>query len=273
MFETLIVSEPERAGARSRRNYFLVSTIAVGTIVLTGVVASMFAEDITLGTDNFEFSVLVMPVDPPAAPPERPRPQPQRSKPAPSSSQSQVATRTELIAPIERPDRVPTTTSVTPNKVPAMPRYDPVQLGNTNTDPVTRVGRVIDNSAPAGGGLTAETGTVAATKPEDEPPPRKPDPPRVPPVVTRGVVNGQATYLPKPAYPTTALAVRAEGKVNVQVLIDERGRVVSATAVSGNGLLRSAAESAARSARFTPTKLSDVPVKVTGVIVYNFNLG
>ena len=67
-----------------------------------------------------------------------------------------------------------------------------------------------------------------------------------------------------------AIAVRAEGSVNVQVMIDESGRVISAKAVSGNPLLRLAAENAARNSRFTPTLLSNVPVKVTGVIVYNF---
>jgi protein TonB len=64
--------------------------------------------------------------------------------------------------------------------------------------------------------------------------------------------------------------VGVEGDVQVQVTIDEKGKVVSARAVSGHPLLRSAAENAARSARFNPTTLSDEPVKVTGVIVYKF---
>ena len=85
-----------------------------------------------------------------------------------------------------------------------------------------------------------------------------------------GVVNGLAQSLPKPNYPAAALAVNIQGKVDVQVLIDESGRVVSAKAISGNGMLRQAAEQAARNARFSPTTLSRVPVKVTGVIVYNF---
>jgi protein TonB len=54
------------------------------------------------------------------------------------------------------------------------------------------------------------------------------------------------------------------------VKIDERGNVVSASAVSGHPLLRQAAEQAARSSKFTPTTLSGQPVSVTGVIVYNF---
>jgi protein TonB len=55
-------------------------------------------------------------------------------------------------------------------------------------------------------------------------------------------------------------------------MIDETGRVVSAVAVSGHPLLRAAAQAAAKNARFTPTKLSGVPVKVSGSITYNFVL-
>ena len=88
--------------------------------------------------------------------------------------------------------------------------------------------------------------------------------------ISGGVLNGKATSLPKPPYPPAARAVRASGAVTVQVMIDETGRVLSATAVSGHPLLRNAAEQAARGARFSPTLLGGEPVKVSGVIVYNF---
>jgi protein TonB len=84
------------------------------------------------------------------------------------------------------------------------------------------------------------------------------------------VINGKASSLPHPPYPAMAKAVGADGPVNVQVMIDEEGNVVSAKAVSGHPLLRRAVEDAARKAQFTPTYLSKVPVKVTGVIIYNF---
>jgi protein TonB len=61
-----------------------------------------------------------------------------------------------------------------------------------------------------------------------------------------------------------------QGKVDVQVTIDEEGKVISARAASGHPFLRGPAETAAWKARFKPTTLSEVPVKVTGVIVYNF---
>lgn len=88
--------------------------------------------------------------------------------------------------------------------------------------------------------------------------------------ISVGVINGRAESLPKPAYPAAAKAVNAQGAVNVQIVIDEEGNVLSATAVSGHPLLRSASEEAAKAAKFRPTLLSGQPVKVTGVIVYNF---
>lgn len=92
----------------------------------------------------------------------------------------------------------------------------------------------------------------------------------VPKQISGGVLNGKAISLPRPPYPPAAKAVRASGAVSVQVLVDEKGDVVSASAVSGHPLLRAAATSAAREAKFSPTFLSGQPVKVSGVITYNF---
>lgn len=91
-----------------------------------------------------------------------------------------------------------------------------------------------------------------------------------PKTVSGGVLNVKATSLPKPTYPAAARAVRAIGSVSVQVVIDEGGNVISANAVSGHPLLRSASESAARESRFSPTLLCGQPVMVIGVITYNF---
>ena len=93
---------------------------------------------------------------------------------------------------------------------------------------------------------------------------------RTPKTVSGGVLNGKATSLPAPAYPPAAMAVKASGAVSVQVLIDEDGNVFSASAVSGHPLLRSASVDAALQAKFAPTMLNGQPVKVAGVLTYNF---
>ena len=88
--------------------------------------------------------------------------------------------------------------------------------------------------------------------------------------ISGGVLNGKAMELPKPPYPPAARAVRASGAVAVQVLIETDGSVFSAEAVSGHPLLRSASRMAACGSRFTPTLLQGQPVKVSGIITYNF---
>jgi len=90
--------------------------------------------------------------------------------------------------------------------------------------------------------------------------------------ISGGVLDGKATSKPQPPYPAAAKAARAEGTVTVQVTVDEEGKVVSASAVSGHPLLQAAAVSAARQARFSPTLLAGKPVKVTGILTYKFTL-
>ena len=85
-------------------------------------------------------------------------------------------------------------------------------------------------------------------------------------------MNGKALDLPRPAYPPQAKTARASGVVIVEVVIDEKGKVIAAKATSGNNMLRAAAEQAAKLARFSPTLLSGQPVKVTGEINYSFAL-
>lgn len=91
-----------------------------------------------------------------------------------------------------------------------------------------------------------------------------------PQVIEGGILNGRAMSMPTPDYPAEAKAARVRGSVPVRVVVGVDGRVISAHAVDGPKLLREAAEEAARGAVFGPTLLSGNPVKVGGVINYNF---
>lgn len=99
------------------------------------------------------------------------------------------------------------------------------------------------------------------------PPQRKGKPPYT---VPGGVLNGKAISVPITEYPTAARAAKASGNVIVKVLVDVDGYVVVASAGSGHPLLRAAAETAARAAKFSPTLLGGESVKVSGVITYYF---
>ncbi|HEV7644384.1 MAG TPA: TonB family protein [Pyrinomonadaceae bacterium] len=94
-----------------------------------------------------------------------------------------------------------------------------------------------------------------------------------PPVVTTARVISHlrpdlVLSLPKPRYPEAAKAINAKGPVNVEVRVDENGKVILVKVLSGHPLLRAAAVSAAKRAKFKPTGLDRVHVLVN--IVYNF---
>lgn len=113
----------------------------------------------------------------------------------------------------------------------------------------------------------------------------------LPKQINGGVLNGKAISLPKPVYPEQARREKLEGIVRIDVVIDESGEVISAEPATGmidvyrpggSGLpekeaantadpvLIDAALDVARKARFSPTFLSGVGVKVKGTIVYRF---
>lgn len=121
------------------------------------------------------------------------------------------------------------------------------------------------NSRP---NLTVQT---PAVKLDSEPPPPQPARSILKPV-SGGVLNGTALSLPSPLYPETAKRLGTSGLVTVDVVVDETGKVISARATTGPNVLRDVAVQAAMRARFSPTKLSGQPVKVTGIINYKFAL-
>jgi protein TonB len=83
---------------------------------------------------------------------------------------------------------------------------------------------------------------------------------------------GKAVSLPKPSYPAEARAAKVSGRIQVDVVIDEKGRVVWAKAVAGHPMLRDAARKAACRARYSPAMISGRPIKTETIINYNFAL-
>lgn len=94
-------------------------------------------------------------------------------------------------------------------------------------------------------------------------------------VVEGGIINGKALFKPQPEYPPAAITLRAQGTVRVKITVDETGKVIEAKAFdnSPHPALSRVSEEAALRARFSPTLLSGVPVKVNGSITYNYVLG
>lgn len=262
MFERLVESNTSDADLKPRRKFFFVSSVVVGILFATAVIASIYAADFDLGNDNFDLAQLLTPIaaTEPVEEPEPPRDQPRENQ----QNTAPETTRQVLMASTSDSTRVPTTISTAVNPYLSIPngRFDLGTRDTTGLPPDSNPGTEIGSSS------SQRTPELDETEPKTAPP----APPKIekPKIVVSDVVNGKATYLPKPIYSPAAIAMGAKGTVNVQVTIDETGKVISAKAVSGNPLLRVEAQKAAWNAKFSPTYLSKIPVKVTGVIVYNF---
>ena len=267
MFTNLIESQSHVREFKRRSSFFLITVVGYA-IALTGAgVASVFAYDAQLEAQSSSLELLSW-VPPVTIQPARPipdiRPQPVRRAPsnAPIDPSANRPMRTEFISRPDDPSRVPDNVGTQSSPIP--PIIHGAVLGPRNVDLPT-------GAAPN----TASCATCTTTPPvviiTDKPP--TPEPPK--PTtrrVTSEVLNSKLITAPQPIYPVIAKQAGIQGPVNIQILVDEQGKVISAQVMSGNAFLNAAAREAAMRARFTPTTLNGVPLKIQGVITYNFRL-
>ncbi len=277
MFDKLIESKSHGEENKKRGGYLLISSVLVAGLLLSAGLWNLFAEDLGLGNEEFELSTIVAPLPVSANAPEPVQKEPKQEQS--QNTKSGTISRRDNMLRVDELQPAPGEISVVPNTQKSRPS------GYTLVSDTTVTGSQNSSVRETGGftkssniGIQNPQPTQIETAEKTIPPP--PLPPIKKPttepieksktIVSDGVINGQATSLPKPPYPPAAKAIHAGGNVSVQVTIDETGRVISAKAIDGHLLLRPAAEKAALSAKFNPTLLSRQPVKVSGVIVYKF---
>jgi TonB family protein len=279
MLNQLIESRNHAADNRKRGGFLLATFLLVGTVLSSGVLWSLFAKDLAMNGGGLELSAIIAPIPevkneppPPAEPRQRTRPQ------TAQTAAAEKPTRNAAVARIDETQPAPNAVSVVPNTGKARPNGEFLIKEGIEFDPRgSRSGDERSENATGDFGIYKKPEQPEIFDKVPPPPPlivkkkteeaaQKPKTP-----VSLGVVNGKAINLPVPVYSAAAKAINAVGNVDVQVVIDESGAVVSAKAVSGHPLLRDSAERAARGARFSPTTLSKQAVKVTGVIVYKFS--
>jgi protein TonB len=264
MFDNLVESGSHKEDIARKSSFFAGTLVVYAVLLLAALVASIYLYDAHLESQNLELLTLVAPVP---VQQQQQEEQPKQQEQPKAAAERQVATRTELVASTLDPTKVAKEVSAKPVNVPPIPK-GAVVLGKANYDPPSGGGPV---GIGSGIGAAAPTGPVVKVDDEPPPPPKpSPTPPKAP--ISGGVLNGKAISKPTPPYPPIAKAARASGTVTVQIVVDETGKVISAKAVSGHPLLQQAAVQAAYQARFSPTLLSGQPVKVSGVITYNFVL-
>jgi protein TonB len=139
------------------------------------------------------------------------------------------------------------------------------------------------NGVPDGPGDPYNIGSIPGSPAHAEttaPPPQPVVQPRPLPQVdttrpvrlTSTVLQGKAIERRTPNYPPLARQIHLSGSVSVEIMLAPDGHVETARAISGHPLLVTAAVEAARGWRFEPTLLNGTPVRVSGVIVFNFTM-
>jgi protein TonB len=254
MFENLVESGSHKQDVTRKGSFILITMAVYLVIIVAGGIAGIMMATANIDQQTLELTALIAPVPVPQAQ------QKEAPKPEKVVIEKNVDVRRELIATVDRADLVPKTISAKASDVPPVRKGVVTMVGSSDTNAAQPM-------APGAGTGQIISGPAKVEISDEPPPPPKPTP-HAP--ISGGVLNGKAVHLVQPPYPPIARSAHASGQVVVQVLIDENGNVVAAHATSGHPLLQAAAVNAARSSKFTPTKLSGQPVKVNGVIIYNF---
>jgi protein TonB len=239
MFDMLVESSKHGKENAKTGSFMLVTGLIYAIALIAVLVWTIMRANFNL-VDALDVSTLLAPPPPPAAPPP----------PAPAAPIKVIPTVTTFTPPSKPPERIP----------------DPKTIVS---QPVVQVSRGVPGGVPGGqvGGVPGGTAARDDAPPPPPPPPPTPKPtPEATPVpkqikVSGGVLQGSAIRKVQPQYPPIAKAAHASGAVQVQVTISEEGRVIDDAALQ-----------AAKQWAFKPTELSGVPVKVQGILTFNFTL-
>jgi protein TonB len=140
-----------------------------------------------------------------------------------------------------------------------------------STAPTSRTQAQADETAPV------LPGTVAAASANDSnltslisSATSAPRPSLATPKISQGVLQGLLIKRVQPKYPPAALAVHAQGAVQIEATITKDGTVVAPKVLSGDPVLARAAIDAVKQWRYKPYYLDGEPVEIQTQITINF---
>lgn len=277
MLDRLVESRDNGKHRRKIRGFLVsVGTVMTGLCAF-GLVFSIFSTSLAMGNGEIELSRLVAPAMIPEKKPVPPEPIEEKAPARPSKSNIKIATRVQNIQRVDEvPVKLPSRISTSKSKFRARPRGQYI-ISNADLDVPTSAGpKKPGNINQKGTGFATKAKTIVKEKAK---PIVKTKKTAAPPklntkkkdvILISDLVNGKAINLVKPRVTATIRSLGLRGSVKVKVLIGKNGRVISATGGTGHKLLLTQAIAAARRSTFSPTLLNGSPVKVRGLILYNF---
>jgi TonB family protein len=248
MFDRLVESSRQKQG-RHTGGYLLVTGLIYGLALVVCVALAVIGFNPVLADERSFLARVTLPPIP--------------ASPLPMESNREVPTSPTVADVLRSLAKIPKTTLPDTNVSESRPLILSHNVFNTTL------------SSRGGPSIGSETDDPVPPPPAPSPTPKIEPAPEVKPgpnKVSEGVLQGGAVKKVRPLYPEIARKGRVGGPVQVQVMISEDGRVMEAFVLSGHTLLRKAALEAARQWIFSPTTLSKVPVKVQGVLTFDFIL-
>ncbi len=242
MFSNLIESGSHKRDLKRRGGFFLGTLVTYGVLLMAAGVGSIYAYNATI-EDRDDYEVLAI-MDFSRAREEPAENNVKRSPAAASKSTggAQKAGPTAVIKDlvVENPNR---NLPVAPEGARKLLPGTRFEFGDHNNIPAAAnlgVGGDGEEGGGKPGGGGKDAGPLVEEKSGEGPPRMKVEPAPTPkpenkrPVhLTSEVLTGKTVAKPVPPYPSAAQAVRAQGAVVVQIVVDEQGRVVSSKATSG----------------------------------------
>lgn len=277
MFNNLVESDLHFKDMKRRGSFMFATMLVYGLLLMAAGIGSIYAYEAQVDDQSLELTSLVTmvplnPTPPKSATEQNVRRQ-QRSA-APTDSTAQVPMRTVRMSDVTDMRKVKDQIGVTGDNVPPSPPNAVIGTRNYNvggTDGNSNSPYGVDRGTRNGtAGGSGDPGLTKDTPPEI--PPKVETKPPKPKIISLGVIESKVTHKAVPIYPELAKKARAQGAVTVEILLDLDGRVISAHATNGHPLLRAVSEQAAYQTRFSPTLLSNQPVKVSGIITFRFVL-
>ena len=276
MLDRLVESKDQGKEKRALRRYL----VGIGSLTTfffaSGLIFSIFATNLAMSGEGLNVSELIAPANIPQPAPE-PEPEPVQKTVTENTSQKvkETTRAVNMLRVDEAPSKVPDKISVSKNKYEARPRSNFVVNG-IDKDATPVKGTKVSKGTTTGSGLGTEIKNTGpkVIKPEVKktttPPPPLKKPQKTIVRQPTEVITGSAIYLAQPRTAGAITTLELKGQIRVNVVIGTNGRVISARAMNGHKLLQRAAAAAAKRSKFRPTMLNKVPVKVSGIIIYNF---
>jgi protein TonB len=223
---------------------YVAESLIVGVLILVPLIYTQALPRQLLITDIH--------IPPPPGPPPAPAP----GRPTPPQHHPAVD---PLITPVKIPVGI----------VPVVEPPEPLQVA------AGPAGQLVPGVPPGFGGGNGVTPGGSPWPTEAPPPPPPVAHPATNPSmirVSRGVIEAQGVYQPKPVYPQLAVMTHTQGTVVLQAIIGKDGAIEDLKVLSGHPLLVRAAMDAVKTWRYQPTLLNSEPVDVLTEIEVRFNL-